>query len=162
MAETNKKDFDLDGMIKKALERSLKRHIEGKVGAQMLMKHTKTVKASEKKKISEISDETLKSYIPKSIKNRDEVQMINTAGPDGRKAFSKLVDRENGRLLAYKKIARNAIKKALEVKEEFPTNSMGSSSSTAGTGPIDTFDPLLGIKKKIARRKKPVNSIPQE
>src|ERR1700722_17535398 len=29
------------------------------------------------------------------------------------------------------------------LREEFPTNVMGASSSTAGTGPIDTFDPVL-------------------
>jgi hypothetical protein len=38
-------------------------------------------------------------------------------------------------------------------EDEAPTNAMGTSSSTSGTGPIDTFDPLL--KLKIARRKKP-------
>src|SRR5476649_1019015 len=27
--------------------------------------------------------------------------------------------------------------------EEFPTNVMGTSSSTTGSGPIDTFDPIL-------------------
>ena len=32
---------------------------------------------------------------------------------------------------------------------------MGASSSTSGTGPIDTFDPLLGVKKKILKRKSP-------
>jgi len=34
------------------------------------------------------------------------------------------------------------------IKEEAPTNSMGFSSSIAGTGKIDTFDPLLKDKKK--------------
>ncbi len=36
------------------------------------------------------------------------------------------------------------------------TNAMGGSSSTAGTGPIDTVDPLLKKKKlrQIVRRKK--------
>lgn len=29
------------------------------------------------------------------------------------------------------------------------TNAMGGSSSTAGTGPIDTIDPLLKSKKKL-------------
>ena len=29
------------------------------------------------------------------------------------------------------------------MNEEFPTNAMGSSSSTTGSGPIDTFDPIL-------------------
>ena len=32
-----------------------------------------------------------------------------------------------------------------------PVNSMGSSSSTAGTGGIDTFDPLLQKNKKKLR-----------
>jgi hypothetical protein len=38
------------------------------------------------------------------------------------------------------------------------TNAMGTSSSTAGTGPIDTYDPLLNKKKKlndILRRRVP-------
>ena len=33
-----------------------------------------------------------------------------------------------------------------------PTNSMGLSSSTPGTGPIDTYDPLLFARKKVVRR----------
>lgn len=32
-----------------------------------------------------------------------------------------------------------------------PANAMGSSSSTAGTGGIDTYDPLLQNKKKKLR-----------
>ena len=40
-----------------------------------------------------------------------------------------------------------------KIKEEAPTNAMGTSSSISGTGNIDTFDPL--IKTKIARRKTP-------
>jgi hypothetical protein len=40
-----------------------------------------------------------------------------------------------------------------------PTNNMGTSSSTAGTGGIDTYDPLLLKKKKklrdIVKRKMP-------
>ena len=45
-----------------------------------------------------------------------------------------------------------------KIKEnEGPTNAMGTSSSTSGTGPIDTFDPLL--KAKIARRKKPTQAV---
>lgn len=42
----------------------------------------------------------------------------------------------------------------LKEDEGGPTNAMGTSSSTSGTGPIDTFDPLL--KLKMARRKKAV------
>ena len=38
-------------------------------------------------------------------------------------------------------------------EDEAPTNAMGTSSSTSGTGPIDTFDPLLIVK--LARRKRP-------
>ena len=33
------------------------------------------------------------------------------------------------------------------IKEDAPTNSMGASSSTAGLGPIDTYDPLLKTKR---------------
>jgi hypothetical protein len=40
--------------------------------------------------------------------------------------------------------------------EEFPTNVMGNSSSTSGTGNIDTFDPLQGMKNRLLKRKKPI------
>jgi hypothetical protein len=42
-----------------------------------------------------------------------------------------------------------------KIKEEEggPTNVMGTSSSTSGTGSIDTFDPLLFAR--LARRKRP-------
>lgn len=46
-----------------------------------------------------------------------------------------------------------------EIKEEgeafsstTPVNAMGSSSSTAGTGGIDTYDPLMKMKKKKSLR----------
>ena len=40
-----------------------------------------------------------------------------------------------------------------EIKEdEGPLNVMGTSSSTSGTGPIDTFDPLMAIKKRLKRK----------
>jgi len=35
-----------------------------------------------------------------------------------------------------------------------PVNAMGNSSSTAGTGGIDTYDPLLKIRKMLKRKKK--------
>jgi hypothetical protein len=40
-----------------------------------------------------------------------------------------------------------------------PVNNMGTSSSTAGTGGIDTYDPLLKRKKKLREiiRRKPPN-----
>ncbi len=49
-------------------------------------------------------------------------------------------------------IARQHHKKT-KLKEDAggPTNAMGHSSSTSGTGPIDTYDPLL--LKKLVRRK---------
>jgi hypothetical protein len=40
------------------------------------------------------------------------------------------------------------------LKEDVPTNCMGTSSSTAGTGHIDIFDPLLRMKLKKARKDK--------
>jgi hypothetical protein len=43
-----------------------------------------------------------------------------------------------------------------ELKEEAPTVCMGSSSSTSGTGPIDTFDPVL--RKKKVEKRKPFNN----
>lgn len=42
------------------------------------------------------------------------------------------------------------------VTEEAPTNVMGTSSSVTGSGPIDTFDPLLRFKT-IMKRRKPKN-----
>lgn len=39
-----------------------------------------------------------------------------------------------------------------ELKEETSTNCIGTSSSTSGSGSIDTVDPLLSIKKKISKR----------
>ena len=41
------------------------------------------------------------------------------------------------------------------VSEEAPTNVMGTSSSTSGTGNIDTFDPLLF--SGLIKRKPPAN-----
>ena len=38
----------------------------------------------------------------------------------------------------------------MTVKEDM--NVMGSSSSTPGTGPIDTYDPLLRKRKDVLRR----------
>jgi hypothetical protein len=40
-----------------------------------------------------------------------------------------------------------------------PVNNMGTSSSTAGTGGIDTYDPLLKRKKKLREiiKRKPPN-----
>jgi hypothetical protein len=43
-------------------------------------------------------------------------------------------------------------------EDEAPTNAMGHSSSVSGTGPIDTFDPLL--RMQIARRKAVANWLP--
>jgi hypothetical protein len=34
------------------------------------------------------------------------------------------------------------------IVEDAPTNSMGASSSTQGSGPIDTYDPKLKSNKK--------------
>ena len=42
-----------------------------------------------------------------------------------------------------------------QIKEEAPTNCMGSSSSTSMTGNIDTFDPILFskvLKRKINKK----------
>jgi hypothetical protein len=44
-----------------------------------------------------------------------------------------------------------------ETESGAPANSMGSSSSIAGSGGIDTFDPLL--KVGMLKRKKPLGSI---
>ena len=35
-----------------------------------------------------------------------------------------------------------------------PVNAMGTSSSTAGTGGVDTYDPLLKVRKMLKRKKK--------
>lgn len=47
--------------------------------------------------------------------------------------------------------------KSKDIKEDVPTNSMGLSSSTPGTGAIDIFDPLLRAKLKQAKKKKIVD-----
>jgi hypothetical protein len=44
-----------------------------------------------------------------------------------------------------------------ELYEDSPTNSMGTSSSTQGSGAIDTYDPALK-KKKILKRFKELNN----
>jgi hypothetical protein len=41
--------------------------------------------------------------------------------------------------------------KVFEETGAVPVNAMGSSSSTAGTGGVDTFDPLMKTKKKKLR-----------
>ena len=48
-----------------------------------------------------------------------------------------------------------------ETESAVPVNAMGGSSSTAGTGPIDTYDPLLGTGKgkklRTILKRKPAN-----
>jgi hypothetical protein len=39
-----------------------------------------------------------------------------------------------------------------ELKEDAPTNAIGTSSSTPGTGAVDTYDPILFQRKQIVRR----------
>jgi hypothetical protein len=39
-----------------------------------------------------------------------------------------------------------------ELQEDAPINSMGASSSTPGTGGVDTYDPILFQRKQIVRR----------
>lgn len=47
-----------------------------------------------------------------------------------------------------------------KIKEDAPANSMGSSSSTAGTGGVDTFDPVMKTKKlRLITRKKTLGDI---
>jgi len=102
-----------------------------------------------------------------------------TVSPDElsrRKDFAKLVNREGGISRATKQLASKAIEleldkpekprytvssTGLKLKEEFPTNAMGASSSTAGSGPVDTFDPILKLKKKILKRKVPAVKLPK-
>jgi hypothetical protein len=62
----------------------------------------------------------------------------------------------NGKL-AYKGEFKGTLPPKKIKEDEAPTNVMGNSSSVSGTGPIDTFDPLLFLKKKkkIITRKKP-------
>lgn len=80
----------------------------------------------------------------------------------GGKAGSKGEDEANAKageiMRKYDDTHPKEFKKAA-FKEEgegsVPTNSMGTSSSTAGTGGIDTYDPLLKIRK-ILKRKAPV------
>lgn len=47
------------------------------------------------------------------------------------------------------------IKEDMGVASAVPVNAMGTSSSVAGSGGIDTFDPLM----KIIKRKSPVQTV---
>lgn len=48
----------------------------------------------------------------------------------------------------------NKMKEDATAASTTPVNSMGTSSSTAGAGGIDTYDPLLKIRKMLKRKKK--------
>lgn len=73
------------------------------------------------------------------------------------KAGSKGEDEANAKageiMRKYDKKHPEAFKE--EGEGSVPTNSMGTSSSTAGSGGIDTYDPLLKIRK-ILKRSAPV------
>ena len=49
------------------------------------------------------------------------------------------------------------MKRLREILEDIPANAMGTSSSTPGTGAIDTFDPILGSDKD--KRKKRIKDM---
>jgi len=87
--------------------------------------NNQVVKPSNDQDVKPSNDQSMK---PKAVKN-----------PTGVPAKPKLIEAFDPMVL----------------QEEFPTNSMGTSSSTSGTGPIDTFDPLMKIKAKnlLAKRK---------
>ena len=56
-------------------------------------------------------------------------------------------------IYAFEKPLAELVAETKRLREASPTNSMGLSSSTHGTGNIDTFDPILS--KKILRRRRP-------
>jgi hypothetical protein len=105
-------------------------------------------KKLKEEQIDELSKKTLKSYIDKASSNpRSKVDhhKVTTTTKDP-KAFKKSMNRLKGVDRASKKL-----------KEDAPTNSMGASSSSRG--PIQTYDPLLGSKKKkIIKRFKDIGN----
>jgi hypothetical protein len=51
----------------------------------------------------------------------------------------------------FKQFKKKTVEKTEEVSSAVPSNSMGASSSTVGTGGIDMYDPLLKSKKILKR-----------
>jgi hypothetical protein len=150
-----------------------RKSVEARHKNQMTKKFEADMKETE---INEISKQLLGAYVLKARQDGQEAAF--KAGKESKKTQSEPFQsalaiarkRAKGIKKAVLRLAsddvedqiRKMVKKGL--KEDAvtgaPTNSMGSSSSTAGTGPIDTFDPLLGIaKKKLLRRKLPLTKV---
>lgn len=109
-----------------------------------------------------LSKKTLDSYITKMLSKRVQMYIDGKVGAEMMKNHYKKVrvaqDKiDNKHASEIKKIFGESL--VMKIQEEFPTNSMGASSSTSG--PVQTFDPLLfhGERKKkirniIAKRRK--------
>jgi hypothetical protein len=129
MTQVNELDKKtLEDFITKSLEKRVGMYIDGKVAGHMMKTHMKSVNLAQDKIDKQHKKELGKIFSDKNEKPEDK--------KDVKKESTSLVDRLHRQL-----------------SEEFPTNAMGNSSSTSGTGPIDTFDPLL-IKKKAKRKVK--------
>jgi len=109
----------LNDFIDKALANHLQNYIEGNVKKNLILKHNKFT----------------------SIAN-DKIEKKNQR--DLTKLFGEALA-----LLPPKKKKPSLLQKyktRLKMNEEAPTNAMGNSSSTQG--PIQTFDPILFLKKR--------------
>jgi len=127
MSQINELDNKtLDKFITKTLEKQMKSYISGKANQALIQKHRKFIFLAHDK-----------------IEKKDQSELKKIFG-EGVESMGK---RKKPSLL-------QRYKHRLKMNEdgEAPTNAMGSSSSTQG--PIQTFDPLLGQKKK---KKKDIN-----
>ncbi len=112
----------LDDYITKSLDKQMKSYIEGKANQALIQKHRKYVSLAHDK-IDKKDKAELKKIFDESVL------------PLKRKSPS-LLERYKQRMKMD--------------EDEAPTNAMGNSSSTQG--PIQTFDPLLGKKKKVPKK----------
>lgn len=96
--------------------------------------------------VNELSRQALRGYVKKASKDisqrkDDYVKDIqDVREPKFKDVFRKIGNRAVG--------IQKASRRMTMPKEEAPTNSMSLSSSTHGTGNIDTYDPLPGKKRK--------------
>lgn len=121
-------------------------------GIEMLKKSLDKMSKPVKKK-----EKTIDDHIKDAMQKRMETHAKGTVNAQFLRQH--IEDKNKDNLKNNKKLEKelgNLVTK-VKIKEEFPTNVMGNSSSTAGTGPIDTFDPMLGSNgpkslKKLNRK----------
>jgi hypothetical protein len=144
------------GDIKKA-----KKDLDGADKAKKLLK----------KPINELSKDTLNKFITKALEKNAQNYVSGQVNKNiiqkhvkyTKVAHAKIEKKDQAELKkimgesAIHTYIKDAVKRKSVVEDEAPTNAMGNSSSTQG--PIQTFDPLLGAKKKKKILKR---SIPKE